>query len=83
MSQRIILGVNVTSFSKNSNEIQEVLSEYGCSIRTRLGLHEAAENICAPNGLILLDFIGGLTKADEITAKLNTIQGVEVKRMVF
>ena len=83
MSTRIIIGVNVTSFAKNSGEIQGVFREYGCSIRTRLGLHEAADNICAPNGLILLEFVGGEQKAADFTAKLSVIQGIEVKSMTF
>ncbi|MDR3182961.1 MAG: hypothetical protein LBT89_08620 [Planctomycetaceae bacterium] len=80
---KIILGVNVTSFAKNSGEVQSVFREYGCSIRTRIGLHEANENICSPNGLILLEFVGGTKLADEITAKLTALPGIEVKRMEF
>jgi hypothetical protein len=83
MSKKIILGVNVTSFAKNSGEVQTVFREYGCSIRTRLGLHAAAGDACDPNGLILVDFIGGTAEADEITKKLTAIQGIEVKRMEF
>jgi hypothetical protein len=46
-------------------------------------LHEAADNVCAPNGLILLEFVGGKKLADEITAKLTAIHGIEVKQMEF
>ncbi|MDR3234865.1 MAG: hypothetical protein LBT46_14600 [Planctomycetaceae bacterium] len=80
---KIIIGVNVTSFAKNSGEVQTVFREYGCSIRTRIGLHEAADNVCAPNGLIVLEFVGGRELADEMTAKLTALSGIEVKRMEF
>ncbi|HBT78182.1 MAG TPA: hypothetical protein DEB39_14955 [Planctomycetaceae bacterium] len=83
MSARLILGVNVGSFAKNSGEVQKVFSEYGCSIRTRLGLHEATEGACDPKGLILLEFVGGKQKADEMIAKLTAIQGIDVKTMSF
>ena len=83
MAKHIILGVNVTSFAKNSGEVQKVFCEYGCSIRTRLGLHEAADGVCAPNGLILVEFIGGKEKAEAMTAKLTTLEGIEVKSMEF
>ncbi|MDR1964475.1 MAG: hypothetical protein LBQ50_11900 [Planctomycetaceae bacterium] len=83
MSQRIIFGVNVTNFASNSGEVQAVFREFGCSIRTRLGLHEATDNVCAPNGLILIEFVGGQQKADEMTAKLTALKGIEVKRMDF
>lgn len=83
MSARLILGVNVGSFAKNSGEVQKVFCEYGCSIRTRLGLHEVAEGVCDPKGLILVEFIGGEAKADEMIAKLSAIGGIEVKKMAF
>jgi hypothetical protein len=83
MTNRIILGVNITSFAKNSGEVQTVLREYGCSIRTRIGLHEAADNVCAPDGLVLVEFVGGTKLADEMTAKLTALSGIEVKRMEF
>ncbi|GHT29916.1 hypothetical protein FACS18942_10960 [Planctomycetales bacterium] len=83
MSGKIIIGVNVTSFVKNSSEVQDIFREFGCSIRTRLGLHETADNLCAPNGLILLEFIGGEKIAAEFTAKLSAIKGVEVQSMTF
>lgn len=82
-SKHIIIGVNITSFAKNSVNVQKVFCEYGCSIRTRLGLHDANEGECAPNGLILLDFTGGDEKADEMVEKLTKLEGVEVKQMVF
>ncbi len=79
----VIIGIHVRNFSTQSSEIQKILSEYGCSIRTRLGLHNVADNACSQNGLILVEFIGGEAKADEMTAKLTAIKGVDVKRMVF
>ncbi|MDR1925172.1 MAG: hypothetical protein LBQ66_12445 [Planctomycetaceae bacterium] len=83
MSKRIIIGVNVTSFAENSGEVQAVLREYGCSIRTRLGLHGASDEVCEPNGLILIEFIGGEQKAGEMTEKLTKLKGIEVKQMSF
>ena len=82
-SPKIILGVNITSFAKNSGEVQQVFSEFGCSIRTRVGLHDVADGLCAPNGLILVEFIGGTEKAAEMTQKLTALPGIEVKQMVF
>ena len=80
----LIIGVNVPSFSKNSGEIQKVFSEYGCSIRTRLGLHDVAEGVCSPNGVILVEFIGGEKMADEMIAKLMAANpDLEIKKMVF
>ena len=83
VAKKVILGINVIGFAKNSSEVQAVFCEYGCSIRTRIGLHDATENICSPNGLILVEFTGGEAKAAEMTEKLNAIPGIEVKQMEF
>ena len=81
--EQVILGVNVTSFAKESGEVQKIFSEYGCDIRTRLGLHDVAGGVCSPNALIVVEFIGGEAKADEMTQKLLALGGIEVKKMVF
>ena len=62
--------------------MQRLLTEYGNSIKTRLGLHDV-EHYPAPNGLLLLEMFGEEHRADELSAKLNAIEGVEVKKMVF
>ncbi|MDR1958792.1 MAG: hypothetical protein LBQ54_07090 [Planctomycetaceae bacterium] len=80
---RVILGVHVNSFASKSGEVQKTLTEYGCDIRTRLGLHDVAEGVCSPYATILIEFIGGEAKAEELTKKLTAIDGVEVKKMVF
>lgn len=83
MEKYVILGVLVDNYSKDSVRVQEIFSKYGCSIRTRLGLHDVAEGVCAMNGLILLEFIGGKAKADELAEELGALAGVNVKIMTF
>ena len=80
----LILGIHVPSFAKNSGEIQKVFTEFGCNIRTRLGLHDVADEVCNPHGLILVEFIGGHAKADEMITKIKQANpDVEVKKMAF
>ncbi|HAL92142.1 MAG TPA: hypothetical protein DCM68_03855 [Verrucomicrobia bacterium] len=75
-----MLGVHVAQRTKHTAKVQKILSDYGCSIRTRLGLHEAAEGVCSPNGLILLEVV---SQASELAAALAKVPGVVVKKMVF
>lgn len=77
---RTILGVHVAQRTKHTAKVQQILSDYGCSIRTRVGLHEAAENVCSPNGLILLEVVN---QASALAAVLAKVPGVTVKKMVF
>ena len=83
LSQHVILGVHITDRVHHVRSVQEVLTEYGCSIRTRLGLHEAEKGFCSPNGLLILEMTDDLATAQELANKLNAIEGVEVQQMVF
>lgn len=80
---RTIVGIHVTQRTCHATEIQKVLTQYGCNIRTRLGLHEASEGVCSPNGLILLECVCGGTECGDMIAKLKAIEGLEVQKMVF
>lgn len=83
LSKHIIVGVHITDRIHHVDSVQHLLTEYGCSIRTRLGLHEADAGFCSPNGLVLLEMIDDDAKADELMSKLNAIEGVEAKKMTF
>lgn len=83
MDRHLILGVHVTDRLDNAANVQQLFTEYGCHIKTRLGLHEAGPAGCGPNGLILLELYGQEGISDELVDKLNAITGVEAKKMVF
>ena len=79
----IILGIHVSDRLKNAEEVQKVFSEYGCNIKTRIGLHDVDDRACSPSGVVLIEFFGTGHEADGMTARLNAVEGVEVKQMVF
>ncbi|MFA6176169.1 MAG: hypothetical protein WC765_06295 [Phycisphaerae bacterium] len=79
----IILGVHITDRIKHVSGVQQALTEYGCYIKTRLGLHEAGKDFCSPNGLMLLELVGDVKKCNELEKKLTAIEGVNVQKMVF
>jgi hypothetical protein len=83
MDDHFILGVHITNRAEHAVQVQEHLTEYGCCIKTRLGLHEVSEDACSPNGLLLLECCGGEDRCEELRAKLNDIPGVECKALVF
>lgn len=82
MEKHIILGVHITNRLKHAGEIQNLFSEYGCNIKTRLGLHEV-ERVCSANGLVILEMHGDEARCFELADKLAAVVGVEVQRMVF
>jgi hypothetical protein len=82
-SKHVILGVHITNRVRRAGEVQQVFTEYGCMIRTRLGLHEAAPQSCSPNGLILLECVAEAAECRKLVARLRKIKGVDVQTMVF
>ncbi|MBP7936559.1 MAG: hypothetical protein KA354_18110 [Phycisphaerae bacterium] len=81
--KHVIYGIHVTDRAHNASGVQKILSEYGCNIRTRLGLHEASNNVCSPNGLILLEMVGDEALCGQMAAKVAALAGIEVQSMVF
>jgi hypothetical protein len=79
----IIVGVHVTDRVKKTPRIQEVFAEFGCHIKTRIGLHETSANFCSPNGLILLEMLDKPEVVDELQKKLKGIEGVDTQVMTF
>lgn len=73
-----IIGIHLTNRTEEAAGLQQILSKYGCSIKTRIGLHETSEGQCSPGGLILLEVI---SKADELIQELSG--KFEVKTMQF
>ncbi len=47
MAKRIILGALLTDRFKEATAFQEVLTKFGCNIKTRIGLHNVTENACS------------------------------------
>ncbi len=78
-----IVGIHVDDRIKRASDVQQLLTDYGCNIKTRIGLHEVTGQFCAGFGLILLEMIGDPGKIKELTQKLDAIEGVSVQQMVF
>ncbi len=82
-ARHIVLGVHITERAQHVPRVQELSTEYGCSIKTRLGLHTVSENFCSPSGLILLEMAGPEQPIFELVEKPQTMEGIEVQTMIF
>lgn len=78
-----ILGVLITDRQKEAGKVQSVMTKYGCSIKTRLGLHEVTDEFCSTSGLILLELTGDLSEMDKLEKELVAIEGAQTQKMVF
>jgi hypothetical protein len=79
----IILGIHVSDRLKNAVDVQKVFTEYGCNIKTRIGLHDVDERSCSPSGVVLIEFFGSEDEAAAMEARLDAVEGVGVQKMVF
>lgn len=74
-----IMSILTNKRVQNVNEMQKVLTESGCIIRTRLGIHETGEDFCSNDGLIILDLVGSGDEIILLEKKLNEIPGIKAK----
>lgn len=76
-----IFGIKLLDRVHTSSDFQAIVTKYGCSIKTRIGLHEVADGVCSPSGVILLEFIG--KDADEFEKEAKSIGNIEIQKMIF
>jgi hypothetical protein len=83
MIKTTIVGVKLSQRNSNAADFQKVLTEHGCIIKTRLGLHPISEGTCAPSGVILLEVIGEDQEIANLVNEIKTISDTEVQKMEF
>ncbi len=81
---KIIMGIQLQKRHQSAAHFQDILTEYGCYINTRLGVHNASADSCSEKGLIILEFIEDADQqANELEKKLSSIENIVVKKMEF
>ncbi|MCE1229790.1 MAG: hypothetical protein LWX11_09945 [Firmicutes bacterium] len=83
VNDHVILGIHVTDRLQRASEVQRIFTEYGCHIKTRLGLHEVSPDFCSPQGVVLLEMVGGPEVWQGMKAQLQGIEGIDVQEMIF
>ena len=78
-----ILGVLVNLRSEAAMKVQDVLTKYGCSVRTRLGLNIPDDSGSGDQGLIILDLYGEPDESIRLENELRGLDKVKVQRMEF
>ena len=81
--KHVILCVHVHNRVENATKAQEVLTEYGCYIKTRIGLHEVNSDFCAPAGVMILELFGDADHCAGLKDKLNALPGIDTQEVVF
>ena len=72
-----IIGVSLENRIETSLQFQRIATEFGCEIRTRIGLHPSREDICLNRGIILLEVSGEAELLKQELSKHWKIQTME------
>ncbi len=69
-----IIGISLDNRLETSVELQQILTQYGCIINTRVGLHSADSTVCSGKGIILLEVFGDSQPLQDELSKRWSIQ---------
>jgi hypothetical protein len=83
LAKKTVLGVLINNRTETAPQVQKVLTQFGCSIKTRLGLHEVDEKTCSTTGLLILELFGVEKDSLELEKQLRSIKGIQVQKMLF
>lgn len=78
-----VLGIKITDRIKEAGLVQKALSQHGAVVSTRLGFHELNDELCSREGFMIIHLAGQVDDCEELVAKLNGIEGLFVREMVF
>lgn len=73
------MAIKVNGRIAQAPHVQEILTKYGCNIKTRVGFHEVNEDQCSMDGILILQLFG---KDEEIQGMLDEmvkLEGVTAK----
>ena len=76
-----IFGIRLSDRMNNSKDFQELLSKYGCIIKTRVGLHDMSCGVCSPYGIILLETVKNEEEITNLVMDLQNFKGINFNIM--
>lgn len=72
------MAVRIGARREMSPKVQQVLADYGCNIRVRLGLHDVGDE-CTDEGLLVLQLTGEQVSLRELEQSLNSLDSVRAQ----
>ena len=78
-NEKTLLAVLVDKRKKIAPTVQHILTDWGCWIKTRLGIHDGTLDDCSNVGLIILELVGEKEKHKELSRKLCLLDGVRTE----
>lgn len=73
---KTILLILVGKRKESAVKLQQILTGWGCIIKTRLGIHDGVLENCSDAGLVILELYGTQEQKDELARKVAVLPGV-------
>ncbi len=74
-----LVAIKVGHREDTAAKVQGILTEFGCNIKVRLGLHDLPSEACSPSGLIILQVEAEESVLQGFLVSLNKVDGVIAK----
>jgi uncharacterized protein (DUF1330 family) len=74
-----IAAVKIGKREAAATKVQAILTEFGCNIKVRLGLHDVPSGACSPSGLIIMELVADDSEIKKFIADLNAVTDVTAK----
>jgi len=76
---KTVLLVLIGKRKEEAVKVQQILTAWGCIIKTRLGIHDGVMENCSDEGLLILELYGTQEQKDELARKVAVLPGVTSK----
>lgn len=77
--EKSVLVILLSNRREVAVKVQQILTDYGCIIKTRLGIHDGVQDKCSEVGLVMLELVGSEKEVNELNDKLSELNGVSAK----
>jgi hypothetical protein len=79
----VLMAVQIGGRTNHATKVQEILTKYGCNIKTRVGFHDTDENHCSTDGILILQLFGKENERKDMLDELNALHEVSAKFITF
>ncbi|HPO49073.1 MAG TPA: hypothetical protein PLO89_02010 [Spirochaetota bacterium] len=77
--EKSVLVILLSNRREVAVKVQQILTDCGCIIKTRLGIHDGVQDKCSEVGLVMLELVGSEKEINELNDKLSGLSGVSAK----
>ncbi|MCE1187942.1 MAG: hypothetical protein LWX56_02280 [Ignavibacteria bacterium] len=76
---KTVLLVLIGKRAESAVKVQQILTAWGCIIKTRLGIHDGIMDNCSESGLLIMELYGTPEQKEELARKIAVLPGVTSK----